>query len=45
MLGITGFEAKYIKRYADVTSVMRGAIESYVREVKGKVFPTEEQGY
>ena len=45
LLAITGFDAKHIKRYADVTSVIRGAIESYVREVKGKVFPTDEQGY
>jgi 3-methyl-2-oxobutanoate hydroxymethyltransferase len=45
MLGITSFEAKYLKRYADIRSVMHGAVESYVREVKAKQFPTEEQGY
>jgi 3-methyl-2-oxobutanoate hydroxymethyltransferase len=45
MLGITGFEAKYIKRFADVRSVIQGAVESYIREVKTKQFPTEEQGY
>jgi 3-methyl-2-oxobutanoate hydroxymethyltransferase len=45
MLGITGFEAKYIKRFADVSGVTRGAVESYVREVKGNLFPTDEQGY
>jgi 3-methyl-2-oxobutanoate hydroxymethyltransferase len=45
MLGITGFEAKYVKRYADVRSVIQGAVETYIREVKGKQFPTNEQGY
>jgi 3-methyl-2-oxobutanoate hydroxymethyltransferase len=45
MLGITNFEARYIKRFADVRSVIQGALESYVREVKAKQFPTEEQGY
>ena len=45
MLGITGFEAKYLKKYADVPAVIRGAVESYVRDVKQKTFPTEEQGY
>ncbi len=45
MLGITGFEAKYLKKYADVPAVIRGAVESYIRDVKAKTFPTEEQGY
>jgi 3-methyl-2-oxobutanoate hydroxymethyltransferase len=45
MLGITPFEAKYLKRFADLGSAIRVAAESYVREVKGKKFPTEEQGY
>jgi 3-methyl-2-oxobutanoate hydroxymethyltransferase len=45
MLGITGFEVKYLKLYADVKSAMKTGVESYVREVKGRQFPTEEQGY
>jgi 3-methyl-2-oxobutanoate hydroxymethyltransferase len=45
MLGITNFEAKYLKKFADVRSVIQGGIESYVRDVKGEQFPTEEQGY
>ncbi len=45
MLGITGFDAKYLKRYADVKSVMRTAVETYVQEVKARAFPTDEQGY
>jgi 3-methyl-2-oxobutanoate hydroxymethyltransferase len=45
MLGITGFEAKYVKRYAELTSIMRQSISAYVEDVKKRVFPTEEQGY
>ena len=45
MLGITGFDAKYLKRYADLSSVIRQAVETYVREVKENVFPSEEEGY
>jgi 3-methyl-2-oxobutanoate hydroxymethyltransferase len=45
MLGLTGFEPKYLKRYADLKSVMRGAIDGYVQDVKNKAFPTEDQGY
>jgi 3-methyl-2-oxobutanoate hydroxymethyltransferase len=45
MLGITCFEAKYIKRYAELSAIMQRAAELYVRDVKEKRFPTEEQGY
>jgi 3-methyl-2-oxobutanoate hydroxymethyltransferase len=45
MLGITNFEAKYLKRYVDIRSAMHGAVESYIREVKTKEFPTNDQGY
>jgi 3-methyl-2-oxobutanoate hydroxymethyltransferase len=45
MLGLTSFEARYIKRFADLRSAIQSGVESYVREVKGRQFPTEEQGY
>jgi 3-methyl-2-oxobutanoate hydroxymethyltransferase len=45
MLGITNFEAKYLKKFADVRSAMQAGVEAYVKEVKGKMFPTDEQGY
>ena len=45
MLGITGFGAKYLKRYADVGEIISGAVETYIREVKDQVFPTEDHGY
>ncbi|MBI3464333.1 MAG: 3-methyl-2-oxobutanoate hydroxymethyltransferase, partial [Planctomycetes bacterium] len=45
MLGITCFEAKYIKRYAELSSIMQRAAELFVSDVKEKRFPTPEQGY
>ncbi len=45
MLGITGFKAKYLKQYADLPGVARQAVEAYVREVKERKFPGEEQSY
>jgi 3-methyl-2-oxobutanoate hydroxymethyltransferase len=45
MLGITNFEVKYLKRYAELGSTMRGAFEAYVRDVKQRVFPAEDQAY
>ena len=45
MLGITGFRAKYVKRYADVGEILSGAVKTYIREVKDQVFPTEDHGY
>jgi 3-methyl-2-oxobutanoate hydroxymethyltransferase len=45
MLGITNFEAKYLKKFADVRSAIEAGVEAYVRAVKDKAFPTNEQGY
>jgi 3-methyl-2-oxobutanoate hydroxymethyltransferase len=45
MLGITGFEAKYIKQYAQLRDTIRDAVEHYVDDVKEGRYPTEEHGY
>ncbi len=45
MLGITGFEAKYLKRYAEVCEMIRQAVASYVADVKERRFPTDEHSY
>jgi 3-methyl-2-oxobutanoate hydroxymethyltransferase len=45
MLGITGFEAKYIKRYANLKDVMSEAAGRYVAEVKNSEYPTAEHEY
>lgn len=36
------FEKKFVKTYADIGTTIRGAIESYVSDVKAGQFPAEE---
>ncbi|MNZ83340.1 3-methyl-2-oxobutanoate hydroxymethyltransferase [compost metagenome] len=36
------YEKKMVKTYADIGSTIRGAIESYVDDVKSRAFPAEE---
>jgi len=46
MLGMfSDFTPKFVKRYADVGSVMQEAFRAYIDEVAGGVFPTEKQSY
>jgi 3-methyl-2-oxobutanoate hydroxymethyltransferase len=45
MLGLTGFRAKYLKPYADLTSVIQSATETFIREVKQGAFPGGDQSY
>ncbi len=46
MLGITQeFTPRFLRRYADLTSIITGAVEKYVDDVKGKSFPNEEEKY
>lgn len=45
MLGLTGFEPKYLKRYADLGKVVRGAVQQYVREVHAGEFPDGEHAH
>lgn len=45
MLGVTGFQAKYLRQYADVAGVIRTAAESFVRDVKNGEFPTKGESY
>jgi 3-methyl-2-oxobutanoate hydroxymethyltransferase len=37
--------AKFVRRYADVGSVMRGALEEYRREVEARTFPSDAESY
>lgn len=37
--------AKFVRRYADVGSVMRGALEEYRRDVETRVFPSDAESY
>ena len=46
MLGLfDDFTPKFVKRYADVKSVMAGAVKEFVDEVKERKFPAEEHSF
>jgi 3-methyl-2-oxobutanoate hydroxymethyltransferase len=46
MLGITKeFKPRFLRRYADLDSIMTGAVKNYVSDVKSKSFPSEEEKY
>ena len=44
MLGINkGFSPRFLRRYADLHTVMTAAVEQYVRDVKECDFPNEKR--
>ena len=46
MMGINkGFSPRFLRRYADLHTVMTGAVEQYVRDVKECDFPNETEQY
>ena len=46
MLGMTqGFSPRFLRRYADLNSVMTDAIGQYVTDVKNGDFPNEQESY
>jgi 3-methyl-2-oxobutanoate hydroxymethyltransferase len=46
MLGITQeFKPRFLRRYADLNSVITGAINKYVDDVKAKSFPSADEKY
>ena len=46
MLGITNdFSPRFLRRYADLNSVMSNAISNYVSDVKSCEFPNEKEQY
>ena len=45
MLGLTGFQARFLRRYADIHESIRDAAESFVRDVKSGEFPTLDESY
>jgi 3-methyl-2-oxobutanoate hydroxymethyltransferase len=46
MLGITqDFKPRFLRRYADLNTIITGAVEKYVGDVKAKEFPNEEEKY
>jgi 3-methyl-2-oxobutanoate hydroxymethyltransferase len=45
MAGLTPKTARFVKRYADLTTVLRGAAQSFAQDVVDGAFPAEEHSY
>lgn len=46
MLGINNeFNPRFLRKYADLSSIMSAAVASYVEDVKSKSFPSESESY
>jgi 3-methyl-2-oxobutanoate hydroxymethyltransferase len=46
MLGINkDFSPKFLRRYADLHTVMTDAVQTYIGDVKAKNFPNREESY
>ena len=46
MLGINqGFSPRFLRRYADLATIMHDAIGHYVEDVKSGSFPSTEESY
>lgn len=46
MLGMTEeFRPRFVRRYAELAQNIRSAVQSYIRDVKGKKFPTGKESY
>lgn len=46
MLGINKeFKPRFLRRYADLDTVVTGAVKNYVADVKSRSFPNEEEKY
>lgn len=43
LLGMSGeFTPKFVKRYADLEQVISGAVHTYISDVRGQAFPSDE---
>ncbi len=46
MLGITQeFKPRFLRQYADLSTIMTEAVENYIKDVKGNDFPNEKESY
>jgi 3-methyl-2-oxobutanoate hydroxymethyltransferase len=46
LLGITKeFKPRFLRRYAELNSIMTDAVTNYIQDVKSKDFPTEQEAY
>ncbi len=46
MLGLNkDFNPRFLRRYADMHTIMTGAVQNYIKDVKSQDFPNEEEQY
>jgi 3-methyl-2-oxobutanoate hydroxymethyltransferase len=46
MLGLsTEFRPRFVRRYADLSSIIEGAVRQYVEDVRSNGFPTQDESY
>jgi 3-methyl-2-oxobutanoate hydroxymethyltransferase len=46
MLGITQeFSPRFLRRYHDLSTEIKGAVQNYIRDVRSKDFPNEKEQY
>ena len=46
MLGITQeFKPRFLRRYADLNTVVSGAVKQYIRDIKNGGFPSADEQY
>jgi 3-methyl-2-oxobutanoate hydroxymethyltransferase len=46
MLGLNKeFNPRFLRRYADLNSVMTDAVQNYIKDVKNKDFPNKDEQY
>lgn len=41
----TKFEPRFVKRYAEMNKVVNGAVQKYIKDVRGKKFPSKDHAY
>ena len=46
LFGITQeFSPRFLRRYADLSSIMNNAVKEYITDIKSGDFPNEEESY
>jgi 3-methyl-2-oxobutanoate hydroxymethyltransferase len=46
LLGLNkDFNPRFIRRYADLSTIMTDAVQNYIKDVKSSAFPNENEQY
>mgnify|MGYP001262724824 FL=1 len=45
LLGLSGFYPKFVKKYANLRSIIESAVRKFKKDVKNKKFPTKNNEY